>query len=111
MIPLEVTQACIDVALVIDSISPSVDLNQLGGDILTFTGTGFDSDTANTVIVFSDETTCIVQSAIDTELKCLVDGFDVAQLDIVNAYDMSIAVNDVINTDQSLMLKSTKQSG
>ena len=33
----------IDVDLVIDGISPNSDLNQLGGDKLTFTGTGFDS--------------------------------------------------------------------
>ena len=33
----------IDVDLVIDGISPNSDLNQLGGDELTFTGTGFDS--------------------------------------------------------------------
>ena len=40
--PLSADVTAISVPLVVDTIEPYTDLNQLGGDILTITGTGFD---------------------------------------------------------------------
>jgi len=54
LIPLAAGVAKIDVSLVVSSISPSTGLNQLGGDLLTLSGTGFDTNTENTVVTFSD---------------------------------------------------------
>jgi hypothetical protein len=100
------------VGLVIDSISPDSDLNQLGGDVLTFSGTGFDSlDISASSVVFSDDTTCIVLDATPTALTCLVDGFDASTLDTSSSYTATITVNGVENSDQSVMILSTKQSG
>ena len=53
LIPSEDDIDLIEVDLVIAGISPNSDLNQLGGDLLTFTGTGFDSlDTSKSSVVF-----------------------------------------------------------
>lgn len=98
--------------MVIDSISPNSDLNQLGGDVLTFSGTGFDSlDISASSVVFSDGTTCTVLDATPTTLTCLVNGFDASTLDTSSPYTVTISVNGIENSDQTIMILSTKQSG
>ena len=99
LIPIETSVATIDIALVVNSVSPSVNLNQLGGDVITFTGTGFDNDLVQTNITFSDDSLCLVTSATDTTLSCTVDGFNATTIDIVNPYSTTIIVNGVSNTD------------
>lgn len=108
MIPVTADLPCIDVDLVVSSISPIDELNQLGGDELTLTGTGFDSDILDTTVVFSDDTVCIVNKASSTELKCTVDGFDLGVLDISNGYLTNVTVNEVSHSDHTVMVKSTK---
>ena len=71
----------IDVPLSVDTIDPATDLNQLGGDVLTITGNGFDQIIDNTSVVFSDGTTCDLQTSTATEITCMVSGFDKDQLD------------------------------
>ena len=78
---------------------------------MTLTGTGFDSVTEDTTIEFSDDTICIIESASDVEVTCTVDGFDVDQLDWVNPYTITVTVNEVVNSDHTVMILSTKQSG
>lgn len=69
--------AKIDVSLAVSSISPNTNLNMLGGDVITITGTGFDSDTSATTVKFTeDSTNCDIESATPTEIKCKVAGFD-----------------------------------
>lgn len=93
--------AKIDVALTVSSISPSSDLNQLGGDVITITGAGFDEDTTATTVTFSeDSTACDVESATPTELKCKISGFDKTRIDNGESADYTVAVtvNSVENT-------------
>ena len=112
LIPIEETVEKISVDLVIDSITPNTDLNQLGGDTLVFSGTGFDSlDITASSVVFSDTTICIVLDATPTTLSCLVDGFDADTLDTSVAYATTITVNGVENADHSVKILNTKQSG
>ena len=111
LIPLDENLDCIDVDLVVDSISPNSDLNQLGGDVLTLTGTGFDPVTTDTTVVFSDGTICIVEAATSTELLCTVDGFDLAALSLDDGYTATVSVNEVAHADHSVAIKSTKQNG
>ena len=61
--PLATDVTLIDVGLTVDSVAPSTGLNQLGGDILTLTGTGFDIVTSTSTVVFSDGTVCNVQTS------------------------------------------------
>jgi len=69
--------AKIDVTLSVTSISPNNNLNMLGGEVITITGTGFDADTSATTVKFpSDSTDCNVESATPTEIKCKIAGFD-----------------------------------
>ena len=65
-VPLATGVAKIDVALVVTAISPATGLNQLGGDVLTLTGTGFDKVMTNVAVAFSDSTTCAVQTSTAT---------------------------------------------
>lgn len=103
LIPIEETVEKISVDLVIDSVTPDSDLNQLGGDILVFSGTGFDTlDISATTVVFPDSTICIVQDATPTTLSCMVDGFDASVLDTSVAYTATVTVNGVENADMSV---------
>jgi hypothetical protein len=97
---------------VIDSVSPSTDLNQLGGDILVYSGTGFDSlDISTSTVIFSDSTICIVLDATPTTLSCMVDGFNADTLDTSVPYPTTVTVNGVENADISVEILDTKQSG
>ena len=77
---------------------------------MTFYGSGFDTlDTSVSSVVFHhDSTVCDVLDATPTELTCLVSGFDPATLDTSSAYAMTIQVNGVENTSQSVMILQTK---
>lgn len=109
--PLAADIESIEVPLEVDSITPYTDLNQLGGDILTITGSGFDLVTSTTEITFSDNTKCTVLTSTATEITCEVDAFDNATLDTETPYTVTVAVNGVEDTSQTVTLLNTKQSG
>ena len=110
-VPIASTVSKISIPLVVTSITPDSNLNQLGGDVLTLTGTGFDKDMSKVSVAFSDSTTCTIQSSSATEVKCLVNGFDKTALNTSSAYATTVTVNTVANSDRSVNLLSTKQSG
>ena len=66
LIPVDASVGKINVGLTVTTVSPSTDLNQLGGDTLTFTGEGFDNLAANTQITFGDGTACDVTATSST---------------------------------------------
>ena len=68
LIPVDASVAKINVSLTVSSISPSTDLNQLGGDILTLSGSGFDTIADNTSITFSDGTSCDITSTMSSTI-------------------------------------------
>ena len=93
------------------SISPNTGLNQLGGDTLTITGTGFDQILDNTSVVFSDSTACEVLTTSATQITCFITGFDQTTLNTSSAYTVTVTVNSVVDATQSVQLLTTKQSG
>lgn len=113
--PIAVGTAKIDVALVITSITPNTDLNQLGGDIITISGTGFDKNTKNTSVKFvEDLTDCDVESGSPTEVKCKVRGFDpatIAAAGSVPTYTVRVSVNAVEVATETVTRLTTKQVG
>jgi len=111
LVPVKSDVAKINVALVVTSVSPATALNQLGGDVLTITGTGFDKDMSKVGIAFSDTTKCDVQSASPTEIKCLVAGFDKTKINSSTPYAATVTVNTVNNADKSVGIKETFQKG
>ena len=111
LIPVDTATAKIDVSLTISNIDPSLDLNQLGGDILLMTGTGFDVLTSNTVVSFSDGSTCEVTSSSPTQLECVVSGFVTDMIDSTTPYTATVSVNSVTDSTQSVSILSTKKSG
>ena len=62
---IAVETTAISVPLQVDSVSPSSDLNQNGGDTLTFAGLGFPLNTNDITVTFSDGTSCTVTSSTD----------------------------------------------
>lgn len=111
LIPIDASVNKIAVELVITSISPNSALNQLGGDILTLNGSGFDDDISHTTISFSDKTSCVIIDANDKKIKCIPSGFDTTLLDTSQPYIVNVAVNEVTNTEMTVMLLTNKQSG
>ena len=99
LVPIDASVAKINVGLSVTSISPSTGLNQLGGDILTISGTGFDTAADNTQVTFSDGTSCEIVSTMSTSLECVVSGFDSATLNTSTPYTVTVSVNSV--TDSS----------
>lgn len=97
--------------LVVSSVTPNTELNQLGGDILSIVGTGFDPDFSQTRISFNDNTNCTIFAASSTEIKCIVDGFNMASLDTANPYTVNVTVNSVVETSMTVMLRALKQNG
>jgi len=110
LVPIADGTAKIDVSLVVSSISPKSSLNQLGGDVITIVGTGFDKDKSKVTVAFSDTTKCDVQSSSATEIKCLIAGFDAAKVATASK-STTVTVNGVTNSDLNVALKATKQSG
>ena len=107
-VPLATGVAKIDVALVVTAISPNTGLNQLGGDVLTLTGTGFDKVMTNVAVAFSDSTTCAVQTSTATQVTCLVNGFDKTAINTSAPYPATVTVNTVTNSDHGVSVLATK---
>ena len=59
---------------------PGTTLNQLGGDLIKITGTGFSLKQGETSVLFDDQTSCLIDYSlsIDTEIFCKVSGFDIS---------------------------------
>jgi hypothetical protein len=95
----------------VTGISPNTGLNQLGGDTLTITGTGFDQILDNTSVVFSDSTVCTVLTTSATQITCFIEGFDQTTLNTGSAYTVTVTVNSVVDSTQSVQLLTTKQNG
>ena len=111
LIPVDAAVAKIDIALVVTSVSKTTDLNQLGGDTLTLSGTGFETSLDSTTVTFSDGTSCTTTSTSSLELVCVVDGFDSATLDPSTPLTMTATVNSVTDASQTVSILPTKQSG
>ena len=109
--PIGAAVSKISVPLTVASITPNTDLNQLGGNVLTIVGTGFDQVTDNSSVVFSDSTTCTIQTTTATQITCLVNGFDSATIDVVNPYTVTITVNAIADTSQTVSLNAIMDFG
>lgn len=72
LVPVDPALAAIDVALVVDSVAPST-LGDSGGELVTFTGSGFPSSVDSIdvkEITFTDGTICNIVSSTSVELVC-----------------------------------------
>jgi len=109
LIPTDPSATKIKVDCTVTAITPNTDLNVLGGDNLTISGTNFPKFIAdNTVdIGFSNSegTKCVLQSSKSTEMICLTKSFDkVKNLD--EEFTMTIEINkQVVNQDLKIKMK------
>lgn len=109
--PVDESVPKMSIGLTVTEISPNTGLNQLGGDILTIMGTGFDQILDNTSVVFSDGTACDLITTQDTYVTCMVAGFDPDTLDSVNPYTVTVTVNSVVEDTMTVAILDNKQSG
>lgn len=65
-----VVSSSINVPVTVHSISPSVDVNYLGGDIVTIDGDSFGYDPSVISVVYDDGTVCDVISVDMNILQC-----------------------------------------
>ena len=87
----------VEVPLFVTEMSPSTFLNQVGGDILTFTGQGFDQVLDYTLVLFGDDTVCTPIEATFNSLKCQVDGFDMTKISANSQGDLTTTVIVYVN--------------
>ena len=95
----------IDVPLIVDSITPSESLSNLGGDLLVLTGSGFSTLQAPEVAL-DDGTVCHVRSYTSTEIKCVTGRLD--QFALKSTYSLTVNVNG-IQTSVDVKLSDTAQ--
>lgn len=79
------------------SVSPTTDLNYLGGDILTITGSNFGTDISKVSVTTTDATICNVTSVSSSSITCEKAAFSTVTTD---AQNLNVVVNSV--TDSSL---------
>jgi len=101
------------VACTIASAVPGTDLNLLGQDNLTFTGTNFPHEVeGNTFELTFDnvaKTPCLVQSSSTTELVCLTTLFD-PQFHADKTYNFGVVINgQTVTNSVSFKTKATIQ--
>lgn len=97
------------------SVDPTTQLNLLGGDNLTISGTQFpwNMKRSNISITFNDAqaTKCVPQESTSTSLVCLTDPFDKA-VAAGQTVQMSVTINNqTINNTLSLTTMSTTKAG
>jgi len=107
LIPTDPSFAKILVECTVTSITPNTDLNVLGGDNLTISGTNFPKFVADNTVEIgfsnSNSTKCVLQSSKSTEMICLTKSFDkVANLD--ESFTMTIVINNQ-TINQALTIK------
>jgi hypothetical protein len=99
----------------VSDIIPNTDLNLLGSDNITLSGTNFPTELdSNTVeISFSDDqaTKCVAQSSSSTTLVCLTSEFD-KTLSSGKSLTLSIKINELeVSSTASFTMKSEIKSG
>ena len=85
----------VTVACTVTSATPISDLNLLGGDNITISGTNFPHDLTSTIVLkFSDtqQSVCVPQVSSSTELVCLTSAFDVT-LSAGASLTMTVSIN------------------
>jgi len=75
------------------SVTPNLNLNRFGGDVLTITGTGFPMKIENVAVTFIDNTRCTILETSETYVKCKTEKFNTVST--VNAYTLNVSVNAV----------------
>lgn len=108
IVPKGLGVAPITVGLAVSSVTPSSNLNQVGGDHLVLIGDGFPITEETISITFSDGTPCNIISVTDSEVQCQVDGFDVTTIDATNGYTMTVDVNGVVDSSQTVQIEGIR---
>ena len=66
VVPVDAAVVPIVVALSTTNVTPNIELNQAGGDILTITGMGMPQKMEQVSVTFSDNTACQIIETSDT---------------------------------------------
>jgi hypothetical protein len=105
LLPNEINTT-IAVPVSVTAVFPSVDVNFLGGDIMTITGTSFGYDASNITAVWSDGTVCSVKGAAMSSIICINARFTT---NATSEQTLTLIVNGVNDTTLSVNLLSQTQ--
>jgi len=114
-IPTNPSVVGVDVLCTVTSVTPATNLNLLGGDNITISGTNFPHALADSTftLAFDDAaaTSCEIQSSTTTEFVCLTSAFNPVASSGAS-HGMSITINDlVVSNSLSLSMRSVKDVG
>lgn len=102
LLPNEISES-ITIPVDATSISPSTDVNFLGGDVFTITGDSFGYDTDVVTVTFSDSTICTVLTVSMTEITCRSTRFT---SDATQTQSVALTINGVSDSSLSFELLS-----
>lgn len=70
LIPNEIIDA-IEIPVILSEISPAIDVNYLGGDLMVIIGNSFGYEASNVNITYDDGTSCEVIYVSMTVIECI----------------------------------------
>ena len=79
-----------NVQVTIKSVSPTVSVNQNGGDLITITGSGFPNEASLVTVEFEDGTFCRAISSTPVKIVCKIEGFNKSNLNTSKAMKFRI---------------------
>jgi len=111
-VPIKAGTAKIVAALTVTSVTPATNLNQMGGDVLTIAGTGFDAENiASNTVALTDGTKCPVSTVTSTQIKCTTEKLvKTTAEDIAKANPVIVTVNSITNNSQTVKASTTKKA-
>lgn len=104
LIPNEISTA-ISIVASVSSISPSTDINFLGGTEMTITGDSFGYDTSVISVTYVDGTECVVSAVDMTSITCVNSRFT---SDADETQTLTVSINNAVDSSTlSVTLKTT----
>jgi len=95
LIPNDAALVAITVPLTVTAVQPATDINFLGGEILTITGSNFALDKSLNSVVMADTTVCDVISSTDVTIICETQKSVTVD---ANAMALTVTVNNVADS-------------
>ena len=98
----------ITIPITVTSVSPNSNLNPLGGDTLTISGTNFDpSNKLLNTVRFDDKTLCEVQTVTNTRITCITGPIvKNTSAELAKNKIVEVRVNSILNSNNTVTCKA-----
>jgi len=111
-VPVKSGVAKIDVAVTVSGVTPNINLNQMGGDVLVIAGEGFDAAVmASNTVVLEDGTKCPVTATTPVEIKCRTEKIvKTTSADLAKNIKVKVTTNVKFDESQTIKVNTVKKS-